>query len=143
MASLLRKKSDHQAFRDLRGEDYNITSIKPYDHIYAKMDDQIFNSTPKLYKEYRNFGHAFGPVTRLRILDSLVKEALVDGLREEERQDNDEETTDSNIARSSMSSKYTYDELISPKIGAIKAWFPLHDEEDIFEIKTKKCFHFR
>ena len=74
------KKVFIKPFEISGGDDDHITSIKPYDPIYAKMDDQIFNATPKLYKEYRNLGHAFGPVTRLRILDSLVKEAFEDGL---------------------------------------------------------------
>ena len=49
------------------------------------MDDEIFNATPKLYKEYGNLGHAFGPVTRLRILDSLVKKPA-ESLKIPERQ---------------------------------------------------------
>lgn len=128
------KKVTIKRFEIYDGKEENITSIKPYDHIYAKMDDEIFNATPKLYKEYRNLGHAFGPVTRLRILDSLVKQALTESLY---KRSADKDTVNTDMHSRPHSLTYTYEDLISPEKGAIKAWFPLHDEEDIFELKQK------
>ena len=133
-----------EPFEIYDGKGEKITDIGPYDHIYAKMDDTTFTCMPNVYKKYPGYNHCFGPTNRLRVIDSLVKSALVFTRGENDSDSDDTENDATNIVQiegnedeCAFKQEYTFDYLVSPRVKAIKAWFPLHDDVEIERLNSR------
>ena len=114
--------------------------MPPYQFIYGRMDDIIVAQNKDIYEKAPGLNHEFGVIHRLRVIDAIVKGITF--IRGYDKSDGDDiesanDDLDSSFAPEAYNKapkEYTFDKLLNAEdagLTGIKAWFPLHNDEDI------------